>query len=225
MSPTSDAKSCPHQGLVVEQALIGLEGTRLAELQRHLEQCDACRAQHAHLSQALAEQVDALEPVPTAPALWQRLEARLNTADLPVAPTAPRAKPEAQPWKRWSQPSDPRSPQPSAWPGLHIQRANPAAWQPTAFPGVEVQPLTVASEQRQATMLVRMAAGSSYPPHRHGGPEECYVLSGDLWVGDQTELKPGDFQRAEADSVHVVQSTRGGCLLLIQTSLDDELLA
>jgi hypothetical protein len=37
-------------------------------------------------------------------------------------------------------------------------------------------------------------------------------------------MRAGDFQRAEAGSVHPVQSTDGGCLLLITSSLDDELL-
>lgn len=230
MHQPTQPNACTHQRLLVEHALVGLDAARLVELRRHLELCSTCSAQQAQLSLALLEQVEALEPIPPAPSVWQRLEARLGAQLGPVtargnpANSNGAAHPEAQPWKRWSNspPSSPRRALP--WPGLHIQRADPAAWQTTAFTGVEVQPLSVSAELRQATMLVRMAPGSSYPPHRHSGPEECYVLAGDLWVGDDVELKPGDFQRAEADSVHAVQSTRGGCLLLIQTSLDDELL-
>ena len=75
------------------------------------------------------------------------------------------------------------------------------------------------------TMLIRMAPGTAYPAHRHGGAEECYVLEGDLHVGDDIVMHAGDYQRAEAGSTHPVQSTRGGCLLLLTSSLRDELVA
>ena len=61
-------------------------------------------------------------------------------------------------------------------------------------------------------------------PHHHGGAEECYVLEGDLRTGD-VWMHAGDYQHAAAGSVHPVQSTVQGCLLLIHSSLQDELLA
>jgi quercetin dioxygenase-like cupin family protein len=72
-------------------------------------------------------------------------------------------------------------------------------------------------------MLVRMEPGSSYPGHVHGGPEECYVISGDLRVGDSLHMRAGDYQRVAAGMTHPVQSTDEGCLLLITSSLHDEL--
>ena len=72
-------------------------------------------------------------------------------------------------------------------------------------------------------MLFRMAPGSSYPAHRHSGPEECLVLSGDLRISD-VRMVEGDYQFAAAGSEHTVQSTENGCLLLITTSLSDEIL-
>ena len=75
----------------------------------------------------------------------------------------------------------------------------------------------------RVTMMVRMAAGTSYPSHRHGGFEECFVLEGDLQVGSEM-LHAGDYQRASAGSVHGVQSTERGCLLLLSSSPGDELL-
>jgi anti-sigma factor ChrR (cupin superfamily) len=68
-----------------------------------------------------------------------------------------------------------------------------------------------------------MDRGTSYPPHRHADVEECYVLQGDLRVAGRV-LRAGDYQRADRDSVHGVQSTENGCLLLIVSSTDDELL-
>jgi len=38
-------------------------------------------------------------------------------------------------------------------------------------------------------------------------------------------MRAGDYQRAETGSTHPVQSTRGGCLLLLTSSLRDELVA
>jgi len=78
--------------------------------------------------------------------------------------------------------------------------------------------------QRDA-MLVRMAPGTSYPRHVHAGPEECFVLEGDLAVGDGLRLVAGDYQRMESGSRHPDQSTEGGCLLLLISSLNDELVA
>ncbi len=102
-------------------------------------------------------------------------------------------------------------------------RAEEGCWEPTEIAGVEVRVLFTDEEHDRVTKLVRMVPGASYPAHRHGGPEECYVLSGDLLAGDLA-LRPGDYQRAEERTVHSVQSTREGCLLLIVGSTCDELM-
>ncbi len=48
-------------------------------------------------------------------------------------------------------------------------------------------------------MLVRLAAGGKYPPHRHTGVEELHLLNGELWI-DEIKLHPGDYHRAERGS-------------------------
>jgi anti-sigma factor ChrR (cupin superfamily) len=110
-------------------------------------------------------------------------------------------------------PADPEAP-------LLIQRAADAAWEATEIEGVRLRVLFVDRQHNQFTALVRMAAGTSYPPHIHDGPEECLVLEGDLLVGDRV-LGAGDYQRAPAGSRHGPQVTRQGCLLLITSSLTD----
>jgi len=95
-------------------------------------------------------------------------------------------------------------------------------WQKLAVEGVDMKTLHVDTVAKRATILVRMAPGTSYPGHRHAGDEDCYVISGSLQVGVLT-MHAGDFQRAPAGSRHPVQSTATGCLLFIQTSLHDEL--
>jgi anti-sigma factor ChrR (cupin superfamily) len=67
-------------------------------------------------------------------------------------------------------------------------------------------------------MLVRLAPGTDYPPHRHAGVEELHLLHGDLMIDDK-KLQAGDFIRAEAGSVdHRVWSATGcTCVLLMST--------
>lgn len=119
-------------------------------------------------------------------------------------------------WRRWS-PTD------SASPTLQTVRVEDMAWEPIGIEGIRTKCLGVDPARRTVTMLVEMDAGSSYPPHRHGGAEECFVVRGDLRVGDQV-LTDGDFQRADEGSIHGVQSTEHGCTLLIVSSQDDELI-
>lgn len=211
MNPSADSSACPRRHLAVEHALLGLTGPQLEAFESHWASCSDCQASHAH---ALRESMEAADPEPVEPSLWAQIEARIQAEAGP-------SQPLVQPWKRWTE----QVAEHAGSPGLTVRRNQPAQWQPTAIAGIEVQALSVSEGQRQATMLVRMAPGTAYPAHRHAGAEECYVLSGDLQVGDSLRLGPGDFQRAEAGSCHAPQSTRDGCLLLIQTSLDDELLA
>ena len=94
----------------------------------------------------------------------------------------------------------------------------------TAFPGVSARRLFFDAAHQRVTMLVRMAAGATSPPHRHSGPEDCYVLEGDLDTGRRI-MRSGDYEHSLPESVHATQSTRGGCLLFIVSSLGDEILA
>ncbi len=98
-----------------------------------------------------------------------------------------------------------------------------ADFKPLEVPGVTARTLHVDDAAGYATVIVRMQPGTSYPAHRHGDDEECYVLEGDLQVGEQT-MQAGDYQLARRGSVHGRQMTRGGCLLLLRSSLHDELL-
>ncbi|MEZ5977412.1 MAG: cupin domain-containing protein [Planctomycetota bacterium] len=189
-----------------------LRAEDVARYQRHLESCDVCRellgdenAVDAVLSRALARNAAA----GAGDELWERIAERMGADE-----------PTAQPWRAWLD-SGART----RSDGFSVSFERDAEFEPTSHPGVRTRRLAVDPSARQVTMLVEMQPGSSYPPHRHGGPEECFVLSGDLQVGDDLEMRTGDFQRAEKGSIHPVQSTRGGCLLLIVSSVDDELLA
>jgi anti-sigma factor ChrR (cupin superfamily) len=104
-----------------------------------------------------------------------------------------------------------------------LLRAAERHWLPSDVPGVEIAQLWLDVERRRHTTLLRMAAGTFLPAHRHGGPEECYVVAGDLRDRDLV-LGAGDYVRHDGGTQHSL-TTRGGCLLLITASLDDTRIA
>ncbi|MBI4719451.1 MAG: cupin domain-containing protein [Planctomycetes bacterium] len=165
-------------------------------------------ADFAGVIEALAGTVSPVEPRRTV------REALLRRAG---GTNAPGATPVSSPqvWRDWpaSDESD----------DLYIMRSDQGAWEETGVVGVVVRRLFVDRARDQMTALVRMSPGAAYPRHEHAAPEECLVLEGDLHVGD-TVLRKGDFQRAARGSRHGVQFTEQGCLLMVTSSLSDEIL-
>ena len=72
-------------------------------------------------------------------------------------------------------------------------------------------------------MLVRLSPGTEYPPHRHAGVEELYLLQGELMIGDR-KLYAGDCNRAEAGTVDERVWSETGCTCVLLTSFHDALL-
>ncbi len=167
---------------------------------RHLDECPQCRREVADSTRVVGELSQAVPESTPSPAVWQEIRRRIHA--------------KAQPWKTWK--ADSAS-------GLTFVPSDAGDWEETDVEGISVRRLFVDRARESVTMLVRMKPGSSYPRHRHNGPEECFVLEGDLEVGG-TRMRAGDYQRAEVGSLHAVQSTEDGCLLLIVSSLGDELI-
>ena len=110
---------------------------------------------------------------------------------------------------------------PTSVPGVSFVPRDEAGWESTQVEGVEFKTLSIDPERRYVTTLMRMAPGARYPAHRHAGREECYVLSGDLCLGEE-RLGPGDFQVAQAGSTHPEHFSETGCMALIVASLDNQ---
>jgi len=92
-----------------------------------------------------------------------------------------------------------------------------------AAPGISVKLLGTDTAKNRVSMLVRLAPGTDYPPHRHAGIEELHLLHGELMI-DEKKLYPGDYIRAEPDSVdHRVWSDTG-CTCVLLTSTNDVIL-
>ena len=170
----------------------------------HLEVCGACRAEVESHRAAVEALGRSLEPVAPPPSVKTRLAAALRPERDAAA---------IQPWRQWT-PSAPGE-------AMTLVRGKDE-WESTGVDGVECRRLFADMVNDRLTMLVRMTAGTEYPAHRHAGIEECYVLEGDLY-GTGWEMRAGDYQRLEVGSVHGVQATRGGCLLFIVSSMNDEL--
>ena len=92
-----------------------------------------------------------------------------------------------------------------------------SAWEEVAI-GISCKLLATDAEKDRVSMLVRLAPGVAYPPHRHAGVEELYLLDGELMIDDKT-LSPGDYNRAEPGTgdQHVWSETGCTCVLLTST--------
>jgi anti-sigma factor ChrR (cupin superfamily) len=89
-----------------------------------------------------------------------------------------------------------------------------------AAPGISCKLLATDTEKNRISMLVRLAPGTEYPPHRHAGVEELYLLHGELMINDN-KLYPGDYIRTEADSVDHRVWSETGCTCVLFTSTKD----
>ena len=187
-------------------ALSALSAPEMAEVERDYRDRSAFWAEVRSLRDAAAGLAEAGPRARPGRDLWPAIRARVRGTS--------EASPCAQLWKQW----------PTSESGERVVRAADGAFEPTDIEGISVRRLFVDAAADRVSMLIRMAPGTSYPEHRHAGVEECYVLEGDLWIGSETEMRAGDFQRMERDSVHARQGTRGGCLLLIHSSRHDELV-
>jgi anti-sigma factor ChrR (cupin superfamily) len=187
-----------------------------SSFEAHLEACAVCRNEALTLRKALAGFETLVPPVDPPEEMRARLLERIRRTPRNAAGDAAVRQP-VQVWKQWAADSK------SAEDGFFVQRADETGWEATGVDGVEVRKLFVDAANDRASMLVRMAPGTSYPSHRHANVEECLVLEGVLNVGT-LRLNPGDYQRAAGGSAHVVQSTDTGCTLFIVSSLHDELL-
>lgn len=106
--------------------------------------------------------------------------------------------------------------------GLTFVKASEGTWREIAH-GVTAKLLAFAPVSRRTTTLLRFLPGTSYAPHRHAAVEELYVLEGGCFIAGR-EMAVGDYHRAEAGTVHRDTSTDEGCLLLVISSPQNEIL-
>ena len=106
--------------------------------------------------------------------------------------------------------------------GLTFIKASEGTWRGIA-PGVMAKLLSFDPISGRTTTVLRFAPGTSYAPHRHTAVEELYVLEGGCRIAGR-EMRVGDYHRAEIGTVHHDTSTDEGCLLLVTSSPQNEML-
>jgi hypothetical protein len=94
-------------------------------------------------------------------------------------------------------------------------------WEEVA-PGISCKLLATDTEKNVVSMLVRLAPGGEYPPHRHAGVEELHLLEGELWIDDR-KLHAGDYNRAEPGTSDKRVWSETGCACVLVTSTKDAL--
>ncbi len=98
-----------------------------------------------------------------------------------------------------------------------LVRSRQIEWQPLGEPGVSgvfVKPLRFDEETRRSpTILLKFAAGATYPAHNHPGGEEIFVIEGDIKLG-KDHLYTGDYLYTAVNGKHAVRS-ENGCIVLV----------
>jgi anti-sigma factor ChrR (cupin superfamily) len=92
--------------------------------------------------------------------------------------------------------------------------ANDGRWLPHPVPGIRMKVLSVNLARDYATLLLDVEPGMRFPPHQHGGAEECYVVSGSLFTCGR-HLVAGDFVHADGNSDHEELYTEEGCRVIL----------
>lgn len=190
MSSGSYTDGCDQAARVSLYALRALPISEAETLEPHIAACAECR-----------QQMERLQPVIDSLVDW---------------PTDV-LRPSESLWERLAQRIMPDSNHTPVVPSLSMPPE--PQWKKVA-PGISCKLLATDTEHDRVSMLVRLAPGVYYPPHRHAGVEELHLLHGELWIDDR-RLFPGDYNRAEPGSVDTRVWSETGCTcVLVTSSLD-----
>lgn len=97
-------------------------------------------------------------------------------------------------------------------------------WKSLPIPGTYIKLLSHEPERGYAVLLGKLDPGARYPAHINAGPEDFYILTGDLFIGDR-KLVAGDFHHADAGSQHEENYSLQGCTLLAVLTTSDPLVS
>jgi anti-sigma factor ChrR (cupin superfamily) len=87
-------------------------------------------------------------------------------------------------------------------------------WHQTRHKGISVNVLRRDEQNHDATVLIRMQPGCSYPAHRHVGLEEVFILQGG-YRDQGGERRAGEYVLNQAGSAHAPVTLDGeDCIML-----------
>ena len=104
------------------------------------------------------------------------------------------------------------------------ESAQSRGWKPLPIPGASIKLLSFERERGYAVLLGKLEPGTRYPEHVNAGPEDFFILTGDLVVSGR-KLVAGDFHHADGGSVHEENYSVEGCTLLAVLTAEDPLVA
>jgi anti-sigma factor ChrR (cupin superfamily) len=102
--------------------------------------------------------------------------------------------------------------------------AGESGWKQLPMPGASIKLLSLERDRGYAVLLGKLEPGARYPAHLNAGPEDFYILTGDLVVGSR-KLVAGDFHHADAGSRHEENYSVEGCTLIAVLTTSDPLVA
>jgi anti-sigma factor ChrR (cupin superfamily) len=105
-----------------------------------------------------------------------------------------------------------------------LAAAEQKVWKPLPVPGTYIKLLSLETERGYAVLLGKLDPGARYPAHVNTGPEDFFILTGDLVIGER-RLGAGDFHHADKGSQHAENYSVEGCTLLAVLTTDDPLVA
>lgn len=105
-------------------------------------------------------------------------------------------------------------------PGFAFRFEAEHEWLPHPVPGIRMKVLALNRDRGYATLLLDVAPGTRFPPHHHGGAEECYVISGAAYSCGR-KMTAGDFLHADAGTDHAELYTDEGCRVLLVVEPED----
>jgi hypothetical protein len=188
---TPSGTDCDGTERVGEYALRGLPASDRSGFEAHVNECPECRRELAAIRPIIDAFVDWPTDILRPPTqLWERLAERVAFD--------PGREPSLEPEARWG--GEPK-------------------WKDAA-PGISCKLLATDVARERVSMLVRLAPGVAYSPHRHAGIEELHLLDGELWIDDR-KLYPGDYNRAEPGTGDSRVWSETGCTCVLLASSSD----
>jgi anti-sigma factor ChrR (cupin superfamily) len=192
MTSATDKNHCGQTDLVSLYALRSLPPSELSAVESHISACPDCR-----------QELATLRPIVDSFVFW---------------PTDV-LRPSSSLWGRLARRIADESGEEPVLPTTR-QWSEPE-WEEVA-PGISCKLLATDTERNRVSMLVRLAPGVYYPPHKHAGVEELHLLHGELWIEDR-KLHPGDYNRAEPGTADQRVWSETGCTCVLITSPLDAL--
>jgi hypothetical protein len=190
MSASTEQHRCARAELVPLYVVRALPCGETRLLEEHLRSCPECR-----------QELESLSPVVDSFTAWP--------ADI--------LRPSDSIWRRLQERVGEEASEESALPEVLAWRE--PEWEDVA-PGISCKLLATDVESDRVSMLVRLAPDTAYPPHRHAGVEELFLLHGELWIEDR-KLYPGDYNRGEPGTADKRVWSETGCVCVLITSPSD----